>query len=172
MHPVVEIRQPGQPALFVSVRGPLEVGRECRGVLLSDPQVSRRHLSLDLDGERVIVEDLGSTNGSTIDGVRISGPTTLSAGRTVRCGETTIVLDAPLPPTTQQPATADAKGPAVAEPASDPTGTPIPEAASAAESEPVSDSSSESESDGESASDVDGGGSVPGDPMLDWSRPG
>lgn len=95
MHPVVEIRQPNQPPIFVSVRGPLEVGRECRGILLADPQASRRHLLIDVSGGSVTVNDLGSTNGSTIDGVPITAPTVLAAGRTVRCGETTIRLDPP-----------------------------------------------------------------------------
>lgn len=97
MHPVVEIRQPNQPPLFVSVRGPLEVGRECRGLLLADPQASRRHLLLDVSGDDVTVNDLGSTNGSTIDGVPIAAPTVLAAGKVVRCGETTIRLDAAVP---------------------------------------------------------------------------
>ncbi|MEP4651918.1 MAG: adenylate/guanylate cyclase domain-containing protein [Ilumatobacter sp.] len=93
MHPVVEIKQPHQTTLYVSVRGPLVVGRECDGLLLADPQVSRRHLSLDVADGRVVVTDLGSTNGSTIDGRRLDRPTALGPGNVVRCGETTIVLD-------------------------------------------------------------------------------
>ncbi len=96
VHPVVEIKQPNQTTLYVSVRGPLVVGRECDGLLLADPQVSRRHLSLDVAEGRVVVTDLGSTNGSTIDGRRLDAPITLGPGNVVRCGETTIVLDAPL----------------------------------------------------------------------------
>lgn len=95
MHPVVEIKQPNQTTLYVSVRGPLTVGRECDGLLLGDPQVSRRHLSLDVADGRVVVTDLGSTNGSTIDGQRLSTPVALSPGNIVRCGETTIRLDVP-----------------------------------------------------------------------------
>jgi class 3 adenylate cyclase len=97
VHPVVEIRQPNQPPLFVSVRGPLEIGRECRGLLLADPQTSRRHLMIDLSGDNVTVNDLGSTNGSTIDGVALTAPRVLAPGMVVRCGETTIRLDAPPP---------------------------------------------------------------------------
>lgn len=93
VHPVVEIRQPNYPPLFVSVRGPLEIGRECRGLLLADPQASRRHLLIDVSGDAVTVNDLGSTNGSTIDGVPIAAPTVLAPGKVVRCGETTIRLD-------------------------------------------------------------------------------
>ncbi len=95
VHPVVEIKQPNQTTLYVSVRGPLVVGRECDGLLLADPQVSRRHLSLDVADGRVIVTDLGSTNGSTLDGRRLAAPVQLEPGNIVRCGETTIALDAP-----------------------------------------------------------------------------
>lgn len=93
MYPVVEIQQPNQTRLFVSIRGPLVVGRECDGLLLADPQVSRRHLSIDLVDDTIIVTDLGSTNGSTIDGRALDAPTALSPGRVVRCGETTITLE-------------------------------------------------------------------------------
>lgn len=95
MHPVVEIKQPNQTTLYVSVRGPLTVGRECDGLLLADPQVSRRHLSLDVADGRVIVTDLASTNGSTIDGRRLTSPVALVPGNIVQCGETTIRLDVP-----------------------------------------------------------------------------
>jgi len=93
VHPVVEIQQPNQTTLFVSVRGPLVIGRECDGLLLADPQVSRRHLSLDVVDGRVVVTDLGSTNGSTLDGQRLLAPAPLDPGAVVRCGETTIRLD-------------------------------------------------------------------------------
>lgn len=93
----IEIRQPGEPALFVSVRGRLEIGRECHGVLLADPQVSRRHLAVDLDPSgRLVVEDLGSTNGTTIDGDRLDAPMRLDTGRIIRFGATTMRLDAPV----------------------------------------------------------------------------
>ncbi len=96
VHPVVEIQQPNQTTLFVSIRGPLVLGRECDGLLLADPQVSRRHLVLDVADGRVVVTDLGSTNGSSLDGRRLTSPATLDPGAVVRCGETTIRLDVPV----------------------------------------------------------------------------
>lgn len=120
VHPVVEIRQPNQPTLFISVRGPLEVGRECSGVLLADPQVSRRHLSIDVDAGRIVVSDLGSTNGSTLDGNPLVAPSVLAPGSVVACGETTIRLDAPEPTATPG---GDGKGTIVSGANLDPTGT-------------------------------------------------
>ena len=92
MFPIVEIRQPDEPPLFVSVRGPLDIGRECHGVLLSDPQVSRRHLRVDVDGERLVVSDLGSTNGTRLDGELLESPTVLVVGNVVTFGATSLRL--------------------------------------------------------------------------------
>lgn len=98
-HPIVEFSQSNRTPLYVSLRGPLEVGRECDGVLLADPQVSRRHLLLEVSPEgAVIATDLGSTNGSTMNGVALRNPTPLRVGSIIRCGETTIRLEPP--PTT------------------------------------------------------------------------
>jgi pSer/pThr/pTyr-binding forkhead associated (FHA) protein len=49
---------------------PLTVGRKAPAdiVIADDIDVSKRHLSIKPDGDRVLVADLGSTNGSAIDG--------------------------------------------------------------------------------------------------------
>ena len=47
------------------------VGRESADVLLSDPTVSRRHAVITLEGGKVSVTDLGSTNGTYAEGVQI-----------------------------------------------------------------------------------------------------
>jgi two-component system, NtrC family, response regulator HydG len=56
-------------------------------LVLADPEVSRRHLSLDVvrDGLRVV--DLGSTNGTFVNGIRVNdvvlrGDETITVGRT------------------------------------------------------------------------------------------
>jgi pSer/pThr/pTyr-binding forkhead associated (FHA) protein len=91
--PVVEIREPGRtPIRLVVSRRPIEVGRACHGVLLTDPQVSRRHLSLEARAGTVRVTDLDSHNGTRVDGVPIDGRHTLVAGEVVQLGATTIVL--------------------------------------------------------------------------------
>jgi class 3 adenylate cyclase len=102
--PAVVIREPGRtPLRLVLDRAPIEVGRDCRGVLLSDPQISRRHLSLHAADGAVQVTDLGSTNGTRLDGDRIEGTRVLEPGQVVELGATTITL---LPDETE-PASAD-----------------------------------------------------------------
>lgn len=43
-------------------------------------RISRRHLRLAIDGDRVVVEDLGSTNGTFVNEERIDAPATLRPG--------------------------------------------------------------------------------------------
>lgn len=91
-HPVLEIKQPGRRPLFVELREPLEIGRECDGVLIADGQASRRHANLAPRGETVVVEDLGSTNGTHLDGNRISSAVVLMPGAVLQVGDTTLQL--------------------------------------------------------------------------------
>ena len=53
-------------------RGAVMIGRhpEC-DVLLDSLRVSRRHCVLSADGEAVVVRDLGSTNGTWVNGRRV-----------------------------------------------------------------------------------------------------
>jgi DNA-binding NtrC family response regulator len=57
---------------------------------LSDPKVSRRHMALDLMGEELRVTDLGSTNGTSINGVRLMDAFVRGNGELVKLGETTL----------------------------------------------------------------------------------
>ncbi|HEX5616030.1 MAG TPA: adenylate/guanylate cyclase domain-containing protein [Acidimicrobiia bacterium] len=91
-YPIVVIKQPSRKPLYLQVRASCEIGRECDGVLLADPQVSRRHASIDLVGDMVVVEDLGSTNGTLLDGQRCTSAVALRPGSVVRVGDTTIEL--------------------------------------------------------------------------------
>ncbi len=89
----VVIREPGRVPLRLLLGGPaIEVGRDCRGLLLTDPQISRRHLLLQEASGTVRVIDLGSRNGTRVDGAPIDGPHLLAPGQVVELGATTIVL--------------------------------------------------------------------------------
>jgi transcriptional regulator with GAF, ATPase, and Fis domain len=58
---------------------------------LDDPEVSRRHAALELVGRRLRVTDLGSTNGTVVDGVSVLDAW-LCGGETLRVGSTTITV--------------------------------------------------------------------------------
>lgn len=100
--PIVVVSEPGRTPLHVVLVGPLEVGRDATGIILNDPAVSRRHLELRPDGSRVLVTDLGSANGTTLDGLSVDETVELEAGAIVKLGDTKIQLGltrtAPQPP--------------------------------------------------------------------------
>lgn len=69
---------------------PLEIGREGgeEGRLGDDPELSRHHARIStFKGGRLLVEDLGSTNGTFVNGEQIGAPTVLGAGDTVAVGD-------------------------------------------------------------------------------------
>jgi class 3 adenylate cyclase len=91
--PVVEVRQPGRRPLHVIVDDQLEVGRVGTDLLLADPGVSRRHARLEIDDEgRISVIDLGSTNGTLVNGAKVSGATPVGPGDVVEVGGTTLLV--------------------------------------------------------------------------------
>jgi adenylate cyclase len=86
------VRQPKCKPLVIAVRDVVDIGRDCDGLLLSDPEVSRRHVSLTLDGDAVVLEDLGSTNGTMLNGTTITGPVHLDEGDVALLGRTELQL--------------------------------------------------------------------------------
>ena len=65
----------------------LKVGRTAPAdVVLPDARVSRTHCLVELAGEALKVTDLNSTNGTYIDGVRISGSALLEVGSVLKVG--------------------------------------------------------------------------------------
>jgi hypothetical protein len=63
-------------------------------VVLDDPNVSRRHAELRLGGATPVVVDLGSTNGTTVNGHRVREQA-LAFGDRIALGSTTLVLERP-----------------------------------------------------------------------------
>ena len=55
-------------------------------LVLDSTMVSRKHCRFDLNGERMTLTDLGSTNGTFINGVRIDGETALEDGAQITIG--------------------------------------------------------------------------------------
>jgi hypothetical protein len=87
-HPLVDID--GQRYLLT---GPVTViGRGSDAdIIIDDPGVSRRHLEIRVTADAVIATDLGSTNGTFIEGHKIPAAT-LVDGNTVTIGRTRILF--------------------------------------------------------------------------------
>ncbi len=81
----------------------LLIGRHADGAgrLADDDEISRSHARISLDRSGFCaIEDLGSTNGTFVNGLRITGPQTLSVGDTIEVGGTTLVVrELPIPAT-------------------------------------------------------------------------
>jgi class 3 adenylate cyclase len=75
----------------IRVAGQLTVGRDDdAGLLLDDPEISRAHATLVPADGGLEIRDLGSLNGTWVNGERISSPTVLAPGDVVKVGTTRI----------------------------------------------------------------------------------
>lgn len=71
----------------------LTIGRDANnGVAINDAEVSRKHSRLTFQGGKYVLEDLGSTNGTFVNGQRLAGPMVLKAGDVVSLGEQIVLM--------------------------------------------------------------------------------
>lgn len=71
----------------------ISIGRDASNMLVvNDPEVSRRHARIYRQGERYFIEDLGSTNGTAVNGIRLESAHALQAGELITLGENTHLL--------------------------------------------------------------------------------
>jgi hypothetical protein len=91
---------PGRGVRLIANDGrsyPLSIGSTVIGrgdqanLRLPDVGISRRHARLDYDGAQVVLTDLGSTNGSMVNGQRISA-VALNPGDMIQIGTTTLTF--------------------------------------------------------------------------------
>jgi hypothetical protein len=81
------IRHTGQ--VFSLTRHPVAIGRQADNtIILSDPQASRHHASISWQAGTYLVQDIGSANGTYVNGQRIAAPTLLRPGDVLRVGGT------------------------------------------------------------------------------------
>ncbi|XXY52698.1 sigma 54-interacting transcriptional regulator [Sorangium sp. So ce269] len=71
---------PGQPGMAVGRRAPADL-------CIPDKRISHLHARFTLVGGHVLVEDLGSTNGTWVNGERITAPTMLAPGADAILGD-------------------------------------------------------------------------------------
>jgi len=92
--PTLILRTPRTEARTVEVRRPVVVGRspEADVTLEGDEFASGRHARFHVSEGRLYVEDLGSTNGTQVNGHLVPGRADLSPGDTVQIGETLVEI--------------------------------------------------------------------------------
>jgi len=78
---------------FPLEREEIFLGRDqVNDITISDPEVSRRHARFIMQDENILVEDLGSTNGTFLNGERISTLQQLRPGDVISLGENIVVV--------------------------------------------------------------------------------
>jgi pSer/pThr/pTyr-binding forkhead associated (FHA) protein len=92
--PTVAVTEsPTQAGLTFRVTGPLILGRSAEAdVVLQDPYASDFHVRLAFQGGEVRLHDLGSTNGTLVNGERVVAPLSLHRGDRVQIGQTTMEM--------------------------------------------------------------------------------
>jgi predicted component of type VI protein secretion system len=95
--PFLIVRSGARSGERIEVIGELVVGRVHADVTLEDEEVSRRHLAVRPHDDGVELEDLGSTNGTFVDGARLSAAVVISESARVMIGETEIEIEVEVP---------------------------------------------------------------------------
>ena len=88
------LQGPDKGRRFELPDAPALLGRESRQLPLTDQTVSRRHAELLPNEGEWILKDLGSANGSYINGVRVDNRKPLKLGDQIRIGRTLMVFGA------------------------------------------------------------------------------
>jgi pSer/pThr/pTyr-binding forkhead associated (FHA) protein len=77
----------------VPVRGEVTIGRENADLVIPEDAVSRSHAAVRANDAGLEIEDLASSNGTYVNGRRITGTQALSDGDELRIGATTIAVE-------------------------------------------------------------------------------
>ena len=88
---VVFVSIPGdlKKGSVIPVRNDITIGRkEDNSVVLNDQHVSGNHAILSIRNEALVLEDLNSTNGTLVNGKKISGRVRLNINDEIRIGTT------------------------------------------------------------------------------------
>lgn len=79
---------PSPGKVFTLSRGEISIGRDTSNdIVINVAEVSRKHARLILKGGGYVLEDLGSTNGTFVNGQRIIAPHVLRPGDVIMLGD-------------------------------------------------------------------------------------
>ena len=74
--------------LHVDILGPVVIGRSpSSDIVIDEPYVSASHARFNIQGPALVLEDLGSTNGTMVNGHIIEQPVTLRDTDEVQVGD-------------------------------------------------------------------------------------
>ena len=86
---VVVVKSETQAGLDISVQDAVVLGRSDEAdIVLEDPYASEFHMRLVRQEGGIVLHDLGSTNGTYVNGRRVGTPISLSKGDAIQIGKT------------------------------------------------------------------------------------
>ncbi len=86
---ILFVRSESQQGLEVEISDVKVLGRsEEADLVLADPYASDFHMRLLAQDNGIVLHDLGSTNGTYVNGRRVTAPTELRRGDTIQVGKT------------------------------------------------------------------------------------
>ncbi len=84
---------PTPGATFALEGDQLTIGRDSSSaVAINDAEISRKHARLTFQGGKYVIEDLGSTNGTFVNGQRLVSAVVLKSGDVVSFGEQIVLM--------------------------------------------------------------------------------
>ncbi len=103
------------------------IGRDTSNTLpINDAEVSRKHARMELRGSAYLIQDLGSTNGTFVNGKRVAGMQVLNAGDLVSFGEGIVLVYEAIQDINATVLSSKPPATAVSKPAPAPVPTPTP----------------------------------------------
>src|SRR5512142_2642718 len=113
------------PGATFSLQGDqLVIGRDTSSAIaINDAEVSRKHARLNYQGGKYVIEDLGSTNGTFVNGQRLVSPVVLKSGDVISLGEQIVLMYEVLMPDVGE----TVMSPRRSAPASQPRPAPMPQ---------------------------------------------
>jgi ABC transport system ATP-binding/permease protein len=103
---LLHIRSGPTTGAIHAVPGSATVGRSLSAdIVLPDEAVSRNHAAFRVDGQTLVVEDLGSSNGTLVNGEPIESPSRLAPGDLVTVGSTELEVQSGDEPQLSTPTT-------------------------------------------------------------------
>lgn len=88
---------PNPGRIFDLLEDEIRIGRGSdNDIVISEMEISREHARLNAQSGSYVIEDLGSTNGTYIDGQRLIGPHLLRSGEMIGLGENVSLVFEPV----------------------------------------------------------------------------
>ena len=86
---VVIVKSETQAGMDIAVKDAVVLGRSPEtDIVLEDPYASEFHMRLVRQDDGIVLHDLGSTNGTYVNGRRVGAPIALSKGDAIQVGKT------------------------------------------------------------------------------------